>query len=107
MIVIILVTRSLENNLNYSFIYGTRSHKRTRKGTYMKQVNQNDNITIDGVDYVISDLSNAAILHIENIRFVDEKLFQLQNELSISNTARAGYLRRLNAKRVESTKSHG
>ena len=73
----------------------------------MKQASKDDNITIEGVDYVISDLSNAAIIHIENIRFVDERIFQLQNELSISNTARAGYLRRLNAKRVESTKSHG
>ena len=50
-------------------------------------------ITIDDVEYRINDLSDIAKLQVENIHFSDEQLSQLRNELSISNTARNGYLR--------------
>lgn len=54
-------------------------------------------ITIDNIDYAIDDLSVLGKSQLESIRFSDERISQLKNELAISNTARAGYLKVLNA----------
>ena len=62
----------------------------------MDGINQNSKITIDGAEYKISDLSDKAKFQVANIRFSDERILQLQNELTISLTARNGYLRALN-----------
>ena len=62
----------------------------------MTNITQNSTINIDGVEYVVSDLSDEAKSQVANIRYSDERIFQLQNELTISKTARNGYLRALN-----------
>ena len=72
----------------------------------MGNIAQNHKIKIDGVDYAVVDLSDAAKSQIENIRFSDEKIVQLKNELAISNTARAGYLRVLSKSAPHGVKSN-
>jgi hypothetical protein len=71
----------------------------------MDELATNNSVKIDGVDYIIDGLSEYAKSQIENIRFSDEQILQLQNELAISNTARAGYLRILNSGLNESALS--
>ena len=48
-------------------------------------------ITIDGNDYDIDLLSDAAKSHISNIQLVDRKLSDLQQDLIIMQTARNAY----------------
>ena len=48
-------------------------------------------ITIDGKTYKLADLSEQARAQLANIRFCDERMQQLQNELAVSDTARMGY----------------
>lgn len=48
-------------------------------------------ITIDEVTYNLRDLSDHAKAQIINIKFVDQQLQQLQNELAVADTARIGY----------------
>ena len=48
-------------------------------------------VTIDGVDYAISELSENARQQVSNIRFADSQLQQLNNELAVADTARIGY----------------
>jgi hypothetical protein len=48
-------------------------------------------ITIDGVDYLLDDLSDNAKAQIVNIQFIDAQLQQLNNEWAVSDTARIGY----------------
>lgn len=48
-------------------------------------------ITIDGVEHLLSDLSESAQAQLLNINFVDTQLQQLRNELAISDTARIAY----------------
>ena len=62
----------------------------------MEKQKQNSKINIDGEDYLLSDLSDEAKLQIANIRFSEERIIQLQNELTISRVARNGYLIALN-----------
>ena len=52
-------------------------------------------ITIDGVEYEFDSLSDEAKSQISSIKFVDEQLQQLQNELAVADTARIGYTRAL------------
>ena len=52
-------------------------------------------ITIDGKTYKLADLSEQARAQLANIRFCDERMQQLQNELAVSDTARMGYSRAL------------
>ena len=56
----------------------------------------NNNQTIEDLVKNSKHLSDAAKLQIENIRFTDEQIAQLRNELAVSNTARSGYLKVLN-----------
>ena len=53
-------------------------------------------ITIDGVDYNLSELSDNAKAQLINIQFVDAQIQQLNNEWAVSDTARIGYTRALN-----------
>jgi hypothetical protein len=48
-------------------------------------------ITIDGKMYKLADLSEQARAQLANIRFCDERIQQLRNELAVSDTARMGY----------------
>ena len=63
----------------------------------MNDINVNANISINGLDYAVDELSDEAKSQIVNIQFSDVQILQLQNELAISNTARTGYLRALRA----------
>ena len=54
--------------------------------------NLNENkITVDGVEYLISEISNAAKQQLKNIEFVDNQIQQLNNEWAVADTARIGY----------------
>ena len=73
----------------------------------MKKTSRDAKLTIDGVEYAVSDLSDIAVSEVSNVKFVDERIVQLQNELAISNTARAGYLKTLKADLAKGAKSSG
>jgi len=52
-------------------------------------------ITVDGVDYNVADLTDAAKQQIQNLQFVEAQLQQLNNEWAVADTARLGYSRAL------------
>ena len=54
-------------------------------------------ITIDNVEYNLSDLSENAKAQLMNIQFVDERIQQLNNEWAVADTARIGYTNALKA----------
>ena len=54
-------------------------------------------ITIDEVEYNLSDLSDNAKAQLVNIKFVDAQIQQLNNELAVADTARIGYANALKA----------
>ena len=54
-------------------------------------------ITIDEVEYNLSDLSDNAKAQLENIQFVDAQIQQLNNEWAVADTARMGYTNALKA----------
>ena len=54
-------------------------------------------ITIDDVEYNLSDLSDNAKAQLANIQFVDAQIQQLNNEWAVSDTARMGYANALKA----------
>ena len=57
-----------------------------------------EKITIDEVEYDISNPSEDVKHHLLNIKFVDEQILQKNNELQVADTARMAYL---NAFKVE------
>jgi len=57
--------------------------------------NTENKITVDGVDYNVADLSDAAKQQIQNLQFVEAQLQQLNNEWAVADTARLGYSRAL------------
>ena len=61
----------------------------------MNEIATSNTVTIDGIDYLIDNLSKSARLQVESILFTDERVSQLRNELAVSNTARSGYLKLL------------
>ena len=67
----------------------------------MAKNEKSDRITIDDVEYSLSDLSDNAKAQLANIQFVDAQLQQLNNEWAVSDTARIGYT---NALKAELTK---
>lgn len=54
-------------------------------------------ITIDDVEYNLSDLSDNARAQLANIQFVDAQIQQLNNEWAVADTARMGYTAALKA----------
>ena len=54
-------------------------------------------ITIDEVEYNLSDLSDNAKAQLANIQFVDAQIQQLNNEWAVEDTARMGYTNALKA----------
>ena len=63
-----------------------------------------DLITVDGVEYNINEMSDAAKAQLSNIQFVDHEVRQLQNEWAISDTARLGYQAALKGELLKSAK---
>ena len=49
-------------------------------------------VTIDGKEYLLNTLSDAAKAQIVNLQIVDRKIADLQQELGIMQTARAAYV---------------
>lgn len=48
-------------------------------------------ITIDGVEYKVSDLNDNAKNQIVNLRVTDQEIASLNQKLAIAQTARAAY----------------
>lgn len=48
-------------------------------------------ITIDGIEYKLTDLTEEARAQVQNISFCDEQIQQLSNEWAVADTARIGY----------------
>ena len=63
-----------------------------------------DLITVDGVEYNINEMADAAKAQLSNIQFVDHQVRQLQNEWAISDTARLGYQAALKGELLKSAK---
>ena len=57
----------------------------------MAKKDKSEKITIDDQEYNLAELSAEAREQIENLKFVDARLQQLNNELAVSDTARIGY----------------
>lgn len=51
----------------------------------------NGKVTIDGREYAVSDLPQAALDQLASINIVDRKIAEVQQELSILQTARNAY----------------
>ena len=52
-------------------------------------------VTIDGQEYKLSDLSDAAKQQIANVRATDQELAHLNQQTAIARTARGTYLQQL------------
>ena len=61
-------------------------------------------LMIDGVEYLLDSLSENGKANLESIKFVDQQLLQLNNELAVADTARIGYSNALQLE-VEKSKS--
>lgn len=59
---------------------------------------QTQTLTIDGIEYSLADLSDAAKQQLANLRVCDQEIQRLQQKLAIAQTARASYA---NALKVE------
>jgi hypothetical protein len=54
-------------------------------------------LTIDGTEYNLADLSDAAKQQLANLRVCDQEIQRLQQQLGIAQTARASYANALKA----------
>ncbi len=54
-------------------------------------MSEEQTVTINGTDYKIDDLSDAAKAQLENIWFCDQQIRQLTSEWAVADTARIGY----------------
>ena len=61
-------------------------------------------ITVDDVEYQLSEMSDDAKAQLSNIHFVDQQVQQLQNEWAVSDTARLGYQAALKGELLKSAK---
>ena len=61
----------------------------------MNENSKKNAITIDGTEYNWDNISDFAKEKIKSIQFTDVEILQLKNKLSISTTARNGYLNAL------------
>jgi len=78
-------------SLQVSLLYGEA------KGRFKMAADTDQKITIDDVEYNISDLSDNARAQLANIQFVDAQIQQLNNEWAVADTARIGYTAALKA----------
>jgi hypothetical protein len=60
------------------------------------------NITIDGKEYDLESLSDAARNQLTSIQFTDRKIAELQAELAVCQTARNAYAKALSEMLVKS-----
>ena len=60
-------------------------------------------ITIDDVEYDLTELSEEAKAQIASIQFVESQLQQLNSEWAVSDTARIGYSNALRAELHKTT----
>ncbi len=51
--------------------------------------------TIDGKDYVLSEMSQEARDQLQSIQFTDQEIQRLQMQIAIAQTARASYAQAL------------
>jgi len=61
-------------------------------------------ITVDDVEYQLSEMSDDAKAQLSNIQFVDQQVQQLRNEWAVSDTARLGYQAALKGELAKITK---
>ena len=57
----------------------------------MAETNATQKVTIDGVEYAVDRLSEAARSQIVNLRVCEQEIVRLQQQLAIAQTARAAY----------------
>ena len=70
----------------------------------MSEDGQSAKITIDGTEYSLDDLSDAAKAQLANIQFVDAQIQQLNNEWAVADDfKRIGYTRALKAELAKSS----
>jgi len=62
-------------------------------------------ITVDGANYKLADMSDAAKAQLANIQFVDAQIQQLRNEWAVADTARLGYSGALKGELLRSKKA--
>ena len=62
-------------------------------------------ITVDGGDYKLPDMADAAKAQLANIQFVDAQIQQLRNEWAVADTARLGYSGALKGELLRSEKA--
>ena len=60
-------------------------------------MNDQPKVTIDGKEYLISDLSDEAKAELGSMTVVDQKIANLNQEIAIMQTARNAYARALGA----------
>ena len=58
-------------------------------------MSQPENITINGISYPLSSLSDVARGHLTSIQAVDAEIMRLQVQLGIARTARNAYVNAL------------
>lgn len=63
-----------------------------------EQNTSSQTITIDGVEYQLSELSEEARAQVVNLRVTDQEIAKLKQQLAIYQTARAAYARTLGEK---------
>ena len=61
-------------------------------------------MTVDDLDYKISEMSDPAKTQLSNIQFVDQQIQQLQNEWAVADTARLGYQAALRGELLKSSR---
>ena len=61
-------------------------------------------MTVDDLDYKISEMSDPAKAQLSNIQFVNQQIQQLQNEWAVADTARLGYQAALRGELLKSTR---
>jgi len=60
-------------------------------------------IKIDGKEYAVSSLSDAAKSQVQNLRYTDQEIARLQAQLAIAQTARVSYAKALKSE-LDNTK---
>ncbi|KZY36454.1 hypothetical protein A3731_41050 [Roseovarius sp. HI0049] len=58
-------------------------------------------VTIDGKEYALDSLSEAARTQLANVRITDQEITRLERQLAITRTARQSYARSLSEKLPE------
>ena len=76
---------------------------KTKKEAKMEQ-EPSEIMTVDDLDYKISEMSDPAKAQLSNIQFVNQQIQQLQNEWAVADTARLGYQAALRGELLKSSR---